>query len=229
MTTVGAFPIVRGSGTIEKFLDRVTEQSRPGTEFKWRNWLRSSSLKSSNFDDIPDFARFVGIADQEGPTDNWDKLRSRENQRTVLLTLLQQAYAAPLEFLGIDSASEEYRPRLIDWLKTQTGADEARSALAVDTMIRAFDRALGRTPVASSQAGNSGPVRVPARAASKPTSPSTARPVTRSQPQPQKPAVIQPPTPQIAIQVNVSPGMSAEEIDRVFASMARHFYGLGAE
>ncbi len=32
------------------------------------------------------------------------------------------------------------------------------------------------------------------------------------------------PRPQIAVQINISPDMSPEQIDKVFASMARHFY-----
>ena len=36
------------------------------------------------------------------------------------------------------------------------------------------------------------------------------------------------PRPQIAVQVNVSPDMTPEQIDQVFASMARHFYGQGS-
>ena len=32
------------------------------------------------------------------------------------------------------------------------------------------------------------------------------------------------PRPQIAVQINISPDMSPEQIDTVFASMARHFY-----
>ena len=33
------------------------------------------------------------------------------------------------------------------------------------------------------------------------------------------------PQPQIAVQVNISPGMKPDEIDQVFASMAKYFYG----
>ena len=32
------------------------------------------------------------------------------------------------------------------------------------------------------------------------------------------------PRPQIAVQINIAPNMTAEQIDQVFASMARHFY-----
>ena len=32
------------------------------------------------------------------------------------------------------------------------------------------------------------------------------------------------PRPQIAVQINIAPEMTAEQIDQVFASMSKHFY-----
>lgn len=41
------------------------------------------------------------------------------------------------------------------------------------------------------------------------------------------PGAFEMPRPQIAVQVNIAPDMTADQIDQVFASMARHFYSQG--
>lgn len=219
MASAGSFPIVRGSKTIDGFFDRLMAQPRPDNPLSLKTWMRSSGLKSSYFDDMFGFAEFIRLVDEAGATDLWGELRSGEAHRDRLLTALREAYRRPLEHFGLDAPNESDRTRLVDWVRTVENAEVTDADAAVDTMLRAFDRALGREHVATAQPKpeRSSGRRVPAAAK---TAPKTTVPASKSVPA----GRVGMPVPQIAVQVNLAPGMSAEEIDNVFASMARHIY-----
>lgn len=162
------------------------------------------------------------LVDEAGkPTSLANDWRHDQTYAAACSQMLTAVY--PQELLDIASPPDVDRATVQDWLmrKLMTGAEAARQMAALYVLIAQGDpNAEGKT--ASTAAGGARRT-VGAKPAARSSS-GSAR-VRRTEPDAGafKLAL---PTPQIAVQVNIDPAMTPEQIETIFASMARHLYGI---
>ncbi len=223
MPSAGKYPIVKGSGTLSKFFEAVTRQATPSTPFAMLKWLRASGLTSSYFNDIPAFASFVGMIDEKGPTDLWTQLRDGANRKESLTAALRSAYREPLDFHSIESPDSTDLPLLSAFIRTHEGASSDIADSAVQTLIAAFDIALGRVPAVSSRNGRvatSAPTpSTPARLPAKPRGRSEPR---HSNPDPKMLSA----TLAVNLQIVLPADAPNEKYDAMLGAVARHLSPL---
>lgn len=222
MPSAGLFPIVRGGGTIRRFFETAIALPRPTGPFTAAKWLRASGLTSSYFSDVPPLLRFIGLTDDNGPAPLWAIIRDPEHREEALLGALQQAYVAPLGQFGIDVPAMSDLPRISGYIRTHANVSAEDAEEAALTMIRCFDVAVGRESVESAgPEAKPGPRSTAPRASREKSSAAKERVQAGANTRNER---IAPPTPQIAVQVNIDPSSTPEQIDAIFQSMAKYLY-----
>ncbi len=145
MSSAGAYPIVRGPDTLQKFFDAIVNYAPP-TTMTLRAWIKSSGLTSSYYDDIPAFARFIGLFEDDGPTEMWPRLRGESGYASVLSEALRSAYDAPLKHADLERVETEGDiERITRFIRTNANVANDKAEAAAFTMARAFALA-GGTP-----------------------------------------------------------------------------------
>lgn len=144
MPSAGKYPIVRGAGTLPRFFEAVSRQATPTAPFATLKWLRASGLTSSYFNDVPAFASFIGMTDDDGPTELWVALRDEASRAETLAEALRTAYGEPLRFHSIETPDSSTERQLSSFIKTHEGTSSELADDAVRTLVAAFDFALGR-------------------------------------------------------------------------------------
>lgn len=234
MPNAGRYPIVQGGQTIKKFFDVVIEQPRPEGSLNLTKWLRSSGLTSSYFDDMPPVMRFIEMVDTNDQThitvasNTWTAIRDSQSGHKALIESLQRAYGPILNHFGIGQVSQEDITRISSFIRTNENAAAADAEAAAQTMIRLFDFALGRQSTDVKPLG--GPKKTGTISSGKAKGAGVSKAQVRVQNHevansaPRGTSVLPPPTPQIAVQVNIDPSATPEQIDAIFQSMAKHLY-----
>jgi hypothetical protein len=188
-----------------------------------QKWLKASSLSSSYFFDVPPFARFIGLIDDQGPTDLWGQLRDDGLRDAKLTEALRSAYEGPLEFLGIEIPVAADASRIAGFIRTHEGvsADDAQAAAA--TLIAAYDVALGRSAAE------------PERPAPRTTAPRESRKVAPTPPTPRvgKPRDDGTGRPRgvnaslaVNIQIVLPADATEEKYDAILGAVAKHLSGF---
>jgi len=165
----------------------------------------------------------MGIIDQDGkPLERANKWRDDQHYPEVCREILNEVY--PKELLEALPGPSLDRVAVKRWFAVNTGLGE----VAVGRMAAFYELLVTANP--SDAQGNS---------SKKPTSPKpTAKPKERVAPPPENPKpseTIQQnvnqganssaqPTIHLDIQIHISPDSTAEQIDLIFASMAKHLY-----
>lgn len=179
--------------------------------------------------------RAVGLIDEDDrPTDRALAWRDDEHYRQVTTEILEAVYPQGLR----DAAPppDPDRGAVVRWFSRTTGTGQA----AAERMARFYALLAAGDPAAADQAtaertarpGQMTPATRPARqarAAGGAAARTNRGQAAPPQEQPAAPAArqVQQPSVHIDIQVHIDPAATAEQIDQIFASMARHLYDRG--
>lgn len=168
---------------------------------------------------------YLGLVDSAGkPTPLANDWRHDASYAAACEQMLTAVY--PQELRDIASPPEVERSVVQDWFarKLMTGSEAARQMGAVYVLLAEADPA-GEAKSARPSSGSSAAKRSESRATSRPVREKreSSRETGGREKQETSDGFSQPQL-QIAIQVNIDPAMSPEQIEAVFASMKKHFY-----
>ena len=163
---------------------------------------------------LTNLKKLLLVDEQDRPTELANRWRDDGDYSAVCAEIVENAYPAELRQLvpgpdpDQDAANRWFRQSY------RLGDGAAANAARTYVLIASADVSQrDKNPGGKAAANTKADTPKPARA---------RRP--RNEGGPPRGAIDMP-SPQIAVQVNISPEMTAEQIESVFASMARHFYG----
>jgi hypothetical protein len=171
-------------------------------------WLRTVGFKSSNDASLIGVLKFIGLTDSSGvPTSNWTQYRGG-NHKQVLGEAIREGYQDL--FAVYPDANQRNQADLEHVFSTSSSGGKQVVGKTVST-FRALAEQAEFAPVNQQTDLHmaSGPLHTAAVQGPAPGAPPPA----------------QGPTLHIDIQVHISPEASADQIDQVFSSMAKHLYG----
>ena len=175
-------------------------------------WLKTLGFTSSNDKSLIGILKFIGMVDPSGiPTSVWSKYRGTD-YREVLGIAVRQGYA---DFAVYPDANKRPNSELDHVFSTSSSGGKQ----VIDKTIQTF-KALVAEAVFSE--GSETDLHVETRPLHTPAALPDA---TQTNTQ----ATSSGPTLHIDIQIHVSPEASAEQIDKIFESMAKHIYGPQAK
>jgi len=201
---MGEFPYTTVPGKLGTLLEKIREVGVP--QKVNRDWLNSLGFKSSNDRKMISVLKFVGLIDEScKPTPRWTEFRGA-NYKSVLGDAVREAYADLYSMYP--DAHQRPQSDLEHFFSTTTKAGKP----AVEKTVSTF-RALVQLAEFSSS-----PIAQPSEV----FQPGLTEQATGAQPT----WIQQTPGPSlhIDIQIHISPDASPEQIDQIFASMARHLY-----
>jgi hypothetical protein len=188
---------------------------------------------------VPSLRTFGLIDDAGRPTDRANDWRDDERYRDITMAMLEEVY--PQALRDIAPPPRPDREAVERWFMRETRAGEAAAAnMARLYLLLALgdptgEVAAGDRPKATRQQGSGSgreqrPKAAPKLAATRPAIAPQRAILEAGEPQTQA-AAASPnarhatPSVHIDIQVHIDPAATAEQIDQIFASMARHLYG----
>jgi hypothetical protein len=200
------FPYTTVPGKIRPLLAKVREVGVPRKVTV--QWLKSIGFKSSNDATLIGILKYVGLTDSSGvPTPKWNQYRGAA-YKTVLGDAIRQGYAEL--FAVYSDANRRSQADLEHVFSTSSSGGHQVIRKTVSTFKALADQAeFSPVDEQTELHVSSGPLHTPAAKSADRTS---ARAPTG-------------PTLHIDIQIHISPEASAEQIDQVFTSMAKHIYG----
>jgi hypothetical protein len=193
-------------GKIKALLAKIREVGVP--QKVTVQWLKTVGFKSSNDASLIGVLKVIGLTDSSGvPTSTWTQYRGA-NHKSVLGTAIREGYADL--FAVYPDAHQRNQADLDHVFSTSSSGGKQVIGKTVGT-FRALAEQAEFSPVEEQTDLHmaAGPLHKPAV-----QPPSTA---SRFQ--------AQGPTLHIDIQVHISPEASSDQIEHVFASMAKHLYG----
>lgn len=167
----------------------------------------------------------MGIIDQDGkPLERANKWRDDQHYPEVCREILNEVY--PKELLEALPGPSLDRADVKRWFAVNTGLGE----VAVGRMAAFYELLITADPsdaqgISSKKPASPKPTAKPkARAVTPPppASPKQSETIQQSENQSEKPSAQ--PTIHLDIQIHISPDTTAEQIDLIFASMAKHLY-----
>jgi hypothetical protein len=169
-------------------------------------WLKTLGFTSSNDATMLPVLKFIGLADQSGaPTQKWSLFRG-SNSKAVLASAIQQGYAALYNIYP--DAHLRTQTDLENVFKTSSTSGQQ----AITKTVNTFKALVGAAEFSNTPPPDAlhapGPLHAPAATAHSSTHAGVASPSLH-----------------IDIQVHISPESTPEQIDKIFASMAKHLYG----
>jgi hypothetical protein len=193
-------------GKINALLAKIREVGVP--QKVTVQWLKTVGFKSSNDASLIGVLKFIGLTDSSGvPTSKWTHYRGA-NHKHVLGEAIREGYADL--FAVYPDANQRSQADVDHVFSTSSSGGKQVIGKTVGT-FRALAEQAEFAPVNEQTDLHmaSGPLHTPAVQSSS----------TASRPPAQGPTL------HIDIQVHISPEASAEQIEHVFASMAKHLYG----
>lgn len=175
-------------------------------------WLKSIGFTSSNDASLLGVLKTVGFVDATGvPTPRWSSFRGA-NSRKVLGDAIRDGYAEL--FAVYPDAWQRSQTDLEHVFSTSSSGGRQVISKTVST-FKSLAELAEFTPVAAQTDLHlsSEPLHVPVSAAA------AAPAATRS-------ATVSSPSVHIDIQIHIAPESSADQIDQIFSSMAKHLYGV---
>jgi Family of unknown function (DUF5343) len=174
-------------------------------------WLKTIGFKSSNDVTLAGVLKFIGFTDGSNiPTPIWVAYRGA-NYRAVLGQAIRNGYADL--FAVYPDANTRSVTDLQHVFSTSSSAGQQVVAKTVATFKALVDEADFTAAASPTQTTmTSGPLHTPATAGAIP-------------PLPQTPQVQDGPEVHIDIQIHISPESTADQIEKIFESMAKHLYG----
>ena len=193
-------------GKIKQLLAKIREVGVP--QKATVQWLKTVGFKSSNDASLIGVLKCIGLTDSSGvPTSRWTQYRGA-NHKHVLGDAIREGYADL--FAVYSDANQRSQDELDHVFSTSSTGGKQVIGKTISTFKALAEQA--DFPPVDEQTDlqmASGPLHTPAA----PNSSADARSMASG------------PTLHIDIQVHISPEASPEQIEQVFASMAKHLYG----
>lgn len=203
---MGDFTYTTVPGKIKPLLEKIRQVGVPPKASV--QWLKSIGYKSSNDTTLLGILKTVGLADPSGvPTPVWAQFRGAHH-RKVLGEAIRSGYAEL--FAVYPDAWQRSNTDLEHVFSTSSSAGKQVIAKTVATFKTLCECAEFSEQTALSMP--SGPIHTPI--ASQPASPMQHNASANHSP-----------SVHIDIQIHISPEASADQIDQIFKSMAKHLYG----
>ncbi|WP_315778529.1 MULTISPECIES: DUF5343 domain-containing protein [unclassified Bradyrhizobium] len=210
---LASYPYTLVTGKLKDLLHKARTTGTPAK-------LTAAHLKTLGFTSSNDVGmigvfKFIGLVDQSGiPTPLWTEFRGKDH-RKVLAKAIRQGYAEL--FTVYPDAHARSVSDLTHVFSTSTTGGEAVVKQTVQTFKSLIEEAdFNSSPDASTTALSAGTLHLPA-------APSGAPNLSTSALGQGAPEV------HIDIQIHISPESSAEQIEKIFESMAKHLYGKRAD
>ena len=197
------------TGKIKPLLDKVRTVGVPPKVSV--AWLKTIGFTSSNDTTLAGVLKFIGLTDASGiPNATWSAYRGAKH-RTVLGEAIRNGYAEL--FAVYPDANVRSNTELQHVFSTSSSAGAQVIGKTVATFKALVDEAdFSSTAGASTETTmQTGPLHTPA--------------ATLTPPMPAVPSLQGGPAVHIDIQIHISPESSAQQIDKIFESMAKHLYG----
>jgi hypothetical protein len=191
-------------GKIKPLLGKIREVGVPSKATV--QWLRSVGFKSSNDASLIGVLKFIGLVDSSGvPTPAWTQFRG-SNHKKLLGEAIRKGYADL--FAVYPDAFRRSQSDLDHVFSTSSSGGRQVIAKTISTFKALTDEAEFSPVEAQAELSmESGPLHTPA---------ATGHSAS---------VINSGPTVHIDIQIHISPDSSAQQIDQIFASMAKHLYG----
>jgi len=195
-------------GKIKPLLSKIHEVGIP--QKATVQWLKSIGFKSSNDASLLGILKLIGLVDGSGvPTPRWSRFRGTDH-RKVLGEAIREGYADL--FAVYSDASQRRASELEHVFSTSSSAGKQVISKAVSTFKNLCEDA-EFSPISDQTELQikTGPIHTPLASSAVGKGAVTTSQMT--------------PSLHIDIQLHISPEASAEQIDQIFKSMARHLYG----
>ncbi|WP_407181184.1 DUF5343 domain-containing protein [Bradyrhizobium sp. STM 3562] len=204
------YPYTLVTGKLKSLLQKIRSSGIPPKLTAAH--LKTLGFTSSNDAGMINVIKFIGLTDGSGiPTPLWSEYRGRDH-RAVLGKAIRQGYADL--FAIYPDANARSVADLTHVFSTSSTAGEVVVKQTVQTFKALVDEA-----DFSGQSG-SGDTATALTTGPLHAAPAAASPIAaHGSPSAKHPAV------HIDIQIHISPESSAEQIDKMFESMAKHLYG----
>ncbi|MFN3160904.1 MAG: DUF5343 domain-containing protein [Rubinisphaera brasiliensis] len=198
------FPYTTVPGKISDFLEKIRTVGVP--EKATNQWLKSVGFTSSNDTTLVPVFKFIDFCTQTGnPTDRWRSFRGHES-KAVLGLAIQHGYSDL--FAVYPDANTRSDEELTSFFNTRSNA----GAQAIGKTVSTFKTLCREAEFGIVPAAHATGATPSISATNSPLS------VTSS-------GFEGGPEVHIDIQIHISSEASAEQIDQMFASMAKHLYG----
>lgn len=173
-------------------------------------WLKTIGFKSSNDATLAGVLRFIGFTDASGiPTATWNAYRGAHH-RAVLGEAIRNGYADL--FAVYPDANTRPNTDLAHVFSTSSSAGAqviGKTVATFKALVEEADFSASTLPTETTMA--TGPLHIPAGG--------------QAPQAPVLPQVQAGPAVHIDIQIHISPESTAQQIDKIFESMAKHLYG----
>jgi hypothetical protein len=195
-------------GKIKPLLEKIRSVGVPNKVSN--TWLKTIGFTSSNDSSLISVLKFVGLIDSSGiPTPRWTAYRGAKH-RVVLGEAIRQGYAELFAvYPDANSRSNTDLNHVFSTSSTAGSQVVTRTVQTFKALVEEADFVAGGEATASLL--TTGPLHTPA-ASIAPRLPETMGGQSS-------------PEVHIDIQIHISPESSAEQIDKIFESMAKHLYG----
>lgn len=205
---MGDFAYTNVTGKIKPLLEKIRTVGVP--QKATTAWLKSIGFTSSNDKSLIGVLKFIGLIDSSGtPTPVWSSFRG-SHHKAILGEAIQKGYTDL--YAVYPDAHTRSNTEIGHVFSTSSSAGQQVISKTVTTF-----KALVAEAEFSSTPTNTG-------ASTHNTALHTA-PTNSKEQELQRPNAQQGPAVHIDIQVHISPESTAEQIDKIFESMAKHLYG----
>jgi hypothetical protein len=185
------------------------------------------STPKSAADNVVYPMRKLGILDSEGGlTDRGRKWRVDESYADACQEILDEIYPADLAVLTDESGAPD-KTRILTWLQHRgLGGSNARQMAATYAMIaeKRIPSSIPSEPKKSTRKPSAKPTSATVKSAPSPASEDLAKPDPLDR---ERGRGSSSPNLHLDIQIHIPSDASLEQIDQIFASMARHLYQNG--
>jgi len=204
---MGEYVYTTVPGKIKALLEKIRVVGIPPKVTQ--QWLKTVGFTSSNDPSLIGVLKQVGFIDASGvPTPTWSHYRGAKH-KAVLAEAIRKGYADLFAVYG--DANQRPNAELDHVFSTSSSAGKQVVAKTVGTFKGLADEA--------DFAASTEPKDLTMEAST------LHSPATKHPPSPPTDPVSMPPTVHIDLQIHISPEASVDQIDQVFASMAKHLYG----
>ena len=207
------FPYAQAPNKLEDLLQSVQTVGVP--EKATTKWLRSTGFTSSNDASMIRVLKFIGLLDSSGvPTEAWQSYRDKDKARQVLAASIRSGYSVLFEHFP--DAEARSHDDLTNFIVARTTLGKGATQKAVKT----FQALCSLADFSDTSVNGAGSADNGSAASASAREPLVAPPQTVESPTP---------TLHIDFQVHIAADAPPEQIDQIFASMAKHLYGKDAE
>lgn len=199
-------PYVQANKNLRSFLQKIPSVEIPAKVTN--SWLESAGFTSSNDRAIPRVLEYIDFVDSSRkPTARWTRFRNTNESRKVLATAIVEGYSTLYQLYP--DAHNRSDDDLRNFFRIHTKAGDRPVRLIVSTYRTLCSLAdFGQIPDEDATVEDGA---VTESATGKPLPPQAANQSTA-------------PSLHIDIQIHIPSDASPEQLDKIFASMAKHLY-----